>query len=80
MGPVSAAGWVRFYSVVAVDARAAIKSFDWPGNIRELRHRILRGVLMAKGLELTHGDLGLKTSKPAEPAASLSEAREALEK
>jgi len=64
----------------SVDARATIRSFDWPGNIRELRHRILRGVLMAKGLELTHGDLGLKASKPAEPAASLLEAREALEK
>ena len=36
----------------------------WPGNVRELNHVVQRGVLMAKGEQVTEADLGL-----AAPAA-----------
>ena len=31
----------------------------WPGNVRELNHVVQRGVLMAKGEQVTEADLGL---------------------
>ena len=40
-------------------AIAAIQSFSWPGNIRELENRIKRAVIMAEGPLLTPEDLEL---------------------
>ena len=39
------------------DALAALKSHDWPGNIRELEHTIERAVLLGKGPMITLEDL-----------------------
>ncbi len=39
------------------EALAALKSHDWPGNIRELEHVIERAVLLGKGPNITPEDL-----------------------
>jgi len=44
----------------SLDAREALKSHRWKGNVRELRNFVERGVLVGKGTELTSQDLGLE--------------------
>lgn len=41
------------------DAIAAIESYSWPGNIREMENKIKRAVIMADGKYVTREDLGL---------------------
>ncbi len=38
------------------EASAAIRSYPWPGNLRELRNAIERAVIMAKGTRINLGD------------------------
>lgn len=42
-------------------AEQALLDYDWPGNIRELRHIVERAVLLSGGGELTADDFGLTT-------------------
>jgi DNA-binding NtrC family response regulator len=42
---------------IQADALAALKSHDWPGNIRELEHTIERAVLLGKGSVISVADL-----------------------
>jgi len=58
----------------------AIKTYLWPGNIRELENRVKRGVIMAEGQKVTPTDLELTSSFPTYERKTLKEAREALEK
>jgi NtrC-family two-component system response regulator AlgB len=39
------------------EASAAIRTYSWPGNLRELRNAIERAVIMAKGNKVNLGDL-----------------------
>jgi two-component system response regulator AtoC len=39
--------------------RLILKTYNWLGNVRELKNLIERGVLTGKGLELTPDDLGI---------------------
>jgi DNA-binding NtrC family response regulator len=41
----------------------ALLAHPWPGNIRELRHAVERGVLMARGPVVMEEDLGLQTPR-----------------
>lgn len=41
------------------DALAAIESYPWPGNVREMENRIKRAVIMAEGQQITCADLEL---------------------
>ena len=41
-------------------AREALLAHDWPGNVRELENRVQRALLVARGPEITAGDLGLE--------------------
>lgn len=41
------------------DSIAAIESYEWPGNIREMENKIKRAVIMAEGKYVTRDDLGL---------------------
>ena len=46
-------------TVIASEAAKRLKEFEWTGNVRELKNRIERGVLMGDSPELTSKDLGL---------------------
>lgn len=42
---------------IAEDCIRCLEAYDWPGNIRELRHVIEQSVLLARGPEVTVDDL-----------------------
>ncbi|MCS3902543.1 DNA-binding NtrC family response regulator [Methylohalomonas lacus] len=57
------------------DAEQAMQDYNWPGNIRELRHIIERAVLLSAGGEISRAGLGLNASeRPPEPTTDSSEA------
>lgn len=41
----------------ARDALAALEAHDWPGNLRELRNRVVRACLLAEGAAISAADL-----------------------
>jgi DNA-binding NtrC family response regulator len=53
----------------SVRAREALKQHDWPGNIRELKHRVLNAALFSEQAEIDAEDLGLRDR----PLAALSQ-------
>jgi two-component system NtrC family response regulator len=61
------------------DALAAIESYQWPGNVREMENCLRRAVIMADGPQITPQDLGLPDSTADEPDVNLRQAREAAE-
>jgi two-component system response regulator HydG len=52
------------------DAMRALLDHPWPGNIRELEHAIERGLLLARGAEITLADLPPELAQPAQDAAA----------
>jgi formate hydrogenlyase transcriptional activator len=75
--PLLAEYWASRYGrrvgkpVSRIDARAmaALCSYSWPGNIRELQNVIERGVILARGSELGLADLELPQSSAPQPSA-----------
>jgi len=49
----------RVVTTVEPDCYAALKAFDWPGNVRQLRNVIESAVIMAAGTKLRAQDLRL---------------------
>lgn len=49
---------------------AALKNYDWPGNIRELKNHIRRAVLFSRGGQLTVQDLALGLLQPRAGAST----------
>jgi NtrC-family two-component system response regulator AlgB len=49
------------------EARAALEIYPWPGNIRELRNAIERGVLLTAGPEVGLADLPAQVGAPSPP-------------
>lgn len=47
----------------AAEAAEAIESYLWPGNVREVIHKVRRAVVVADGMELTPADLGITAGK-----------------
>ena len=60
------------------DAVAALRAYEWPGNIRELENRIKRAVILSTANRLTAADLGLDQLAGQE-LRSLADIREAAE-
>ncbi len=58
---------------LGADATAAIRAYDWPGNVREVANRTKRAVILAQGSTITAEDLDLSevvpTEDPEPPAA-----------
>ncbi|HWH79679.1 MAG TPA: helix-turn-helix domain-containing protein, partial [Candidatus Binatus sp.] len=59
---------------VAADAMAALKAYEWPGNIRELEHTLERAVLLGKGSVIGIDDLPAEIGKRAEQEIVLAQA------
>ncbi|QQV76404.1 PEP-CTERM-box response regulator transcription factor [Sphingomonas aliaeris] len=49
------------------DARDAIETWGWPGNVREMENRMKRAVIMAEGKLVTAADLDLTGDGEREP-------------
>lgn len=56
----------------ADDAREAMLSCNWPGNVRQLENAIIRGCELCEGERLHAEDLGLDRAKPAADPSSAS--------
>lgn len=50
---------------LSTSAEQAVMEYDWPGNIRELKHLIERAVLLSGGGEIQPDQLALENKKPA---------------
>ena len=47
------------------EALQAIQSYNWPGNLREMRNLIERAVILSEGEQITAADLSLKSEPSA---------------
>jgi DNA-binding NtrC family response regulator len=66
---------------LAKDAVAALVAHTYPGNVRELEHRLERACVLGAGEEIHAGDLELvEGPEPAPPATTLTAAVEVLER
>ena len=63
------------------DAMRAIKSYNWPGNVREVINKVKRAIIMADDKKVTATDLELSdTTTLSEEALNLRKIRDAAEK
>lgn len=51
------------------DALAALQTYDWPGNIRELSHAIERAMIICQGGQLTASDFTLRRANALKPSS-----------
>ncbi|MBI2412373.1 MAG: sigma-54-dependent Fis family transcriptional regulator [Deltaproteobacteria bacterium] len=69
---------VSGYSRASIDS---LKSYSWPGNIRELENKVKRAVALCRGKEITPEDLALGENESAEETgAGFIEAKERFKK
>lgn len=61
------------------EAMAAIESYSWPGNVREMENCIKRAVIMADGASIAADDLGLPGSVAQEEPINLRQVRDDAE-
>ena len=63
----------------AQEALAAIDSYAWPGNVREMENCIKRAVIMADGPHITADDLGLAVASEDDAPLNLRQVRDQAE-
>jgi DNA-binding NtrC family response regulator len=56
----------RTFRGISKSAEDVLRDYNWQGNVRELKNLIERGVLVAKGPELTLQDLGIDRGEKGE--------------
>jgi len=61
------------------EAAAAIESYSWPGNIRELENKIKRAVILSDDVNISYHDLELEKSSESAMRVNLKEVRESAE-
>jgi NtrC-family two-component system response regulator AlgB len=54
------------------EAQTAIRSYHWPGNIRELRNAVERGVILTGGAQVSLTDLPAQVRETSRPAVTQS--------
>ena len=57
----------------AEPVRSALERYSWPGNIRELRNAVERGVILASGPEIEQGNLPSQICSPESTIAAVAE-------
>jgi transcriptional regulator with PAS, ATPase and Fis domain len=57
------------------EAKAALKEYEWPGNVRQLENKLKKAILLSDRSILSADDLGLEPEM-IDPIAPLSEAKE----
>ncbi len=62
------------------EALAAIESYSWPGNIREMENKIKRACIMADGNKVTQSDLQINSSDHDEQPLNLKQVRAKAER
>ena len=62
------------------EALAAIESYPWPGNIREMENKIKRACIMADGNKVSQSDLEISSSNDDEQPLNLKQVREKAER
>jgi len=55
------------------DSLTAMEAYDWPGNVRSLRHTIERATIMCDGDTVGVSDLDLPFAKSSEPRAAVGD-------
>jgi NtrC-family two-component system response regulator AlgB len=61
-------------TVFTDEARAAIARHGWPGNLRELRNAVERGVILASNVEVGLADLPAPVGSPPRPGIEVGSA------
>jgi DNA-binding NtrC family response regulator len=56
--------------VLPSEVASALEAYDWPGNVRALRHAAERAVILADGDAFTEGDFSLSRTGPSLRAAA----------
>ncbi len=62
------------------EASAAIESYHWPGNIREMENKIKRALIMSDTKNITVDDLALPTADSDDLSINLRQVRQEAEK
>jgi two-component system response regulator AtoC len=62
---------------IGPDALAYLMSYEWPGNIRELRNVMERAVVLCQAPTLTFADLAAPTLRPSPPPPTAERAAQA---
>ncbi|MEA2204660.1 MAG: hypothetical protein QOE77_1436 [Blastocatellia bacterium] len=57
---------------ITPEARAALRAYSWPGNVRQLRNCLERGVLLANNNLITLDELPPEVARPSVGSASLT--------
>jgi DNA-binding NtrC family response regulator len=63
---------------VTPEALAALQSYPWPGNVRQLENALHRACILARGEAITAEDLDLPNAAPAAPDAPSGDLRAIL--
>jgi two-component system response regulator AtoC len=63
---------------LAPEARAALESHDWPGNVRQLENALARAAIAARGRAILPEHLHEASPEPSDPAALPAEAGEVV--